>query len=84
MTEKSLKDRLDEVINLYKQLQQLGLHSHIEGIHSFQTLANEFVKSGVPQTGEIPLEGTKRILCYKLSNKKHVISDIVLRHAPHV
>lgn len=75
---KNLAQRLKEVRHLYQQLEALGLHEEVEQIAEFRKIADEFVRNGVPLSGEIPIPFARRVLVYELtSSAKHSCSILM-------
>lgn len=75
---KTIVERINEVRNLYLQLDGLGLHAHIDEVAEFRQIANEFVRNGTSASGSIPIPSAKRWLVYTFSNQKSVASNVVL------
>lgn len=76
---KSLENRLNEIKNIYKKLNELGISEDVcSNIKTFKKIANEFVKNGESQSGKIVLIEIQRILYYILSIQKHVESTVKL------
>lgn len=77
---KTLANRLHEIMDIYMRLNSLGIRDGVEAIDEFKRIANEFVKTGESSQGELEVAGTKYVLCYELTNKKHRRSTAILRH----
>lgn len=76
---KSLENRLNEIKNIYKKLNELGISEDVcSNIKTFKKIANDFVKNGESQSGKIVLIEIQRILYYILSKQKHVESTVKL------
>lgn len=77
---KSQNQRLDEIIEIYKKLNELGLNIDICGINEFKKIANEFVKNNISSSGKIKIPEIERELIYILSTQSHIISSVSLKH----
>jgi len=77
---KNLSQRIKEVSELYKQLNKIGMDERFEEIQEFRKIANEYVKSGKPVQGFIPMKNIQRILCYSLTNKQKEACNILLKY----
>ena len=76
---KPLHLRIEEIKNIYLQLEQLGLDDRFDAIVNFKKLANSYVKDGIGSNGVMPINSINRVLCYRFSEKEDVPCDIVLR-----
>lgn len=76
---KSITERLNEIINIYKKLDELGINEKVcINIKKFKDIVNNFVKNGESQSGKIVLIEIQRKLHYKLSIQDHVESTVSL------
>ena len=75
MTAKTMKNRLDEMLNIYKQLEDLGINENVcEEIRNCKRAANNFIKSGTSETGKLKLKEINRYLIYNFTMQPHVES----------
>lgn len=73
---KSQKERLEEMLNIYIQLGDLGIDENIcPNIAKFKAAANLFIKDGVGDSGKVQLTEINRVLHYTLSTQPQVISS---------
>jgi hypothetical protein len=84
MKSKTLPERLQEIQNIYIQLDGFGIPQDHEGILRFKQVANEFVKYGTSYTERIPLRGFKRTLVCTLSNQPHIPCTVLLKYTEHI
>jgi len=83
-TFKSKEDRVLQVLNIRKKLNNLGLSSQIDGIAKFNNICKDYVNLGYSWSGKIKLHGTKRILCGRLPMKKNIDCFIELKYDKNV
>lgn len=77
---KNQEDRLTEVINLYRQLNDLGVTTDsCDGIKEFKKIANTFVKDGFSSSGKIKLFEIDRVLAYTFTMQPHIASSVTLK-----
>lgn len=77
--QKSLEKRLNEIMNIYKKLDELGISEDVcSNIKKFKQIANNFVKNGESQSGKIILIEVQRTLHYILSIQNHIESTVRL------
>ena len=77
---KSVEERLEEVMVIYKKLKDLGIDEHTcQGITEFKKIANYFVKDGHSASGKIKLYEANRTLVYTLTMQPHIASNVVLK-----
>jgi hypothetical protein len=76
---KTQTERLKEMIELYKQLENVGITNQFEEMKKFYEDANTFVKEGTPITGAIPLASLQRVFYYELFAKHPKPSQGVLK-----
>ena len=67
---KSKEEKIIEINVAKDKLQNLGLSTEIEGIRQFYQICDDYINKDFPWSGEIKLNGTKRILQSILPNKK--------------
>ena len=64
------QERTSEIIKIFKQLKSLNLGiMGFDEFSDFRKICNQFIKDGKPIKGEIPVEGTQRIICYQFDRK---------------
>lgn len=78
--EKSLEERTNEMIQLYQQLQNLGIHRQFEEMEVFYTAANEFVKNKISCSGVIRLPMLQRDVHYQLITFHPKPSNVFLKY----
>ena len=67
---KSKEEKIIEINVAKDKLQNLGLSTEIQGISEFYEICNDYINKDFSWSGEIKLNGTKRILQAILPNKK--------------
>jgi len=77
--EKSLGERLKEMVQLYQQLQRLGIEHQFEEMEEFYQSANRFIKEKKPASGIISLPSLQRELHYELFLYHPKPSEIYLK-----
>ena len=72
-TKEQRRAKIDECIN---KLSELQLYKHYnEDTVKIYDMLEDFVENGTAYSGNIPIEGTKRVFWYMLNNnKKHEIT----------
>lgn len=78
--EKSLAERTKEMIQLYQQLQNLGIYRQFEEMEEFYTAANEFIKNKIGCSGVIRLPMLQRDLHYQLIIFHPQPSNVLLKY----
>lgn len=77
---KDQRTRVQEAINIYKQLNDLGISEDVcSGIKDFKIVMNDFVKFGYNASGKIKLPEINRQLVYVLSVQPHIVSSASLK-----
>jgi len=77
---KEFKERFEEIKEIYKKLNDLGLNIDINGIKEFKVIANDFVKNSISASGKIKIPEIGRELIYILSTQSHIVSYVSLKH----
>ena len=77
---KTKEERLTEIIEVIKKLNNLGLNDTIPGIKEFKTILKEFVQNGESSSGKIKLTTAKRIIIYSLPKTKGRNININLKY----
>ena len=77
---KTKEERLTEIIEVIKKLNNLGLNDTIPGIKEFKTILKEFVQNGESCSGKIKLTTAKRIIIYSLPKTKGRNININLKY----
>ena len=78
---KDQNTRVQEAINLYKQLYDLGISEAVcPGVKDFKAILNDFVKNGQSLSGKIKLPEINRQIVYILTMQPHIISSVSLKH----
>ena len=80
VAQRTAMERLQEVQAILAKLETLGLSKANEGVAAFLQVGREYVRSGEPRSGSVPLVGLKRHIDYVLSNRKHVACAVNLRY----
>ena len=81
-TDKTIEVRLNEVMEIYHQIRELGLSEAVcPELKLFKIDANLFVKTGQSINGKIKLKEINRELIYTLSSQPHIISSATLKCA---
>lgn len=78
--EKTLEERVQEMVELYRQLQNLGIHRQFEDIEEFYTAANHFIRNKQSASGKIRLPMMQRELQYELILYHPRPSNILLKY----
>lgn len=78
--EKTLQERTNEMIQLYQQLQNLGIHRQFEEMEVFYTAANEFIKNKIGSSGVIRLPMLQREVHYQLIVFHPQPSNVLLKY----
>ena len=76
---KSQTTRIQEIIRIKQQLNDIGFPSQYDGIKKFNTITNEYVKSGIPWSGKIHFTEYHRYLDVILTTKDHLFCSAVLK-----
>lgn len=64
-----INQRTKEIINIFKKLKELNLGiGGFEEFDDFRQICNKFIRDGVNVNGQIKVMGTKRIICYNLTD----------------
>lgn len=79
---KTKNERVREVINLIKKLNELGLNDNYDGIEEFKSILKQYVADGIYKQGKINVLGTKRQIRYMLPEKADKEISIVLKYNP--
>ena len=69
MNNKSKQDRLIEILEIRKKLNNLGLSEKVQGIKELFDIMSLYVKNGNPVTGKIKIIEAKRIFIYNFPQK---------------
>ena len=75
---KTLKERLDNSMDLYGKLKLAGFV--VSEMGDFSKIVNEWVKTGVAYKGEVNLVNYDKILLLNLHNKEGKHIDSMLKH----
>ena len=76
-----INDRTTEILKIFTKLKELNLGiTEFDEFRAFRTICNEFIRNGNKVKGEIPVPGTKRIICYHFNNRV----DCFLKYDPMV
>lgn len=78
--EKTLSERMKEMITIYQQLQGLGIDRQFEDMEIFYTAANEFIKHSVAAKGIIKLPMLQREVHYELILLHPTPSNLLLKY----
>lgn len=79
--EKTLSERLREMLELYRQLENIGIHKGLlDEMNEFYEDANQFVKHKIEKVGMIGISSINRILYYELILYGPKPSNILLKH----
>lgn len=78
--EKTQEERLKEMLELYRQLQTLGIEKQFEEVEEFYTAANEFIRNKQSAYGKIRLPMMQRELHYELILHHPKPSHILLKY----
>jgi len=81
---KEKSERLREVINLIKKLNDLGLNGNYEEIKEFHALLKQYVKDGIYKKGKINVNGTKRQINYTLPEKEGNEISVFLKYKENI
>lgn len=76
---KSQITRIQEIMRIKKQLNDIGFPSHCEGIQEFNKITNDYVKNGIPWSGKIKLTEYNRYLDVILTTKDHLFCNAILK-----
>ena len=66
---KPVSTRIEEMKKIYIELERLGLGSQFDEIKAFQHICNDYVRTGEPHSGSIPLRFVNKTLFYSFSSK---------------
>ena len=76
-----VNERTREIMNIFVKLKDMNLGiTEFEEFREFRGICNEFIRNGNRVKGEIPIAGTKRIICYHFHNRV----DCILKYEPNV
>lgn len=78
--EKTIQDRLTEVVSIRRKLDVLGLTKAIHEIEEFQAILSQYVRDGEPCSGHIRIPDTNRILKYILPKKARHQCSVTLAY----
>lgn len=78
--EKTIQDRLTEVVSIRKKLDLLGLTKAISEIKEFQKILSQYVRDGESYSGNIRIPDTNRILKYILPKKARHQCSVTLTY----
>lgn len=77
---KTVAERIKEIANIYKQLENLGLNENTcQKIKDFKTIANQYVRDGLSVSGSIKLFEIHRDMFYTLTSQEHLSSHVMLK-----
>lgn len=76
--QRTKEERLDELEGPLNQLLELGLPEELEGVNKFYEIIDDFIETGQPFTGRIPVPEIKREFQCLLNNRKMHKIHIVL------
>lgn len=80
---KSVAKRIEEIKNIYLQLDALGIDDRFYEIEQFKKIANAYVRDGIGINGVIPIPAIHRTICYKLTEKENVPCTVVMKFMHH-
>ena len=69
---KTKKERLLEVLDIYRKLQRCGFPTQLEGIIELKDILRKWVNDGEYAKGRIKLPGYERIVHYELYTKQGI------------
>lgn len=81
---KSKKDRIAEVVDVFLNLRKNGLTQHNPDINYFKGICNTYIEDGNSKQGKVKIHGTKRVIEYILPKYSNNRISIVLRYDKHV
>ena len=67
-----------EVKSLLEQIVGMGIPADNEGLQQFIAVAKDFETKAISSSGQIKLEGFKRVINYRFSNQNHITSSATL------
>tara|TARA_Y100000389_G_C17137345_1_gene353186 strand:- start:123 stop:431 length:309 start_codon:yes stop_codon:yes gene_type:complete len=77
--QRTREEREIEVNKTLTELNKLGFPNNEPNIIKFKEILKDYIESGNPYKGILPLEGYGREICYYLSNNKNQSVDVMLR-----
>jgi len=77
---KDLPERLREMKEIYKKMEELGIHKRFECMKPFYEHVQEYIKDGNSVSGKIKILEIQRILYYNLTSSSGRESSVLLRH----
>lgn len=81
---KEKSERLREVINLFKKMNDLGLNEKYKEIKEFNIILKQYVKDGIYKEGKINVYGTKRQINYTLPEKEGKEISVLLKYKENI
>jgi hypothetical protein len=79
---KTEADRLIEVDNIKRQINDLGLGEGNPDVKLFIEELQQFVTQGNSWSGKIPLNGYNRVISATLSTNPNITSSVTLEYVP--
>lgn len=77
---KTEEERKIEIMEVIKQINDIGFSTAVEGIKEFYGICNNYIKTGEGKSGKIKLEGFKREINYILPTKKQNMVKVALNY----
>ena len=78
---KTEDDRISEMQKVFDEFSKLGLSDQFEEIDQFQKMMLDYIEKGTSYMGVIKLPWMKRNLVYRMNNKKHHETIVMLQNA---
>lgn len=75
------EERQEEISKCITKLDEVGLYRYYsDDMEKIHTIMEEYVKTGEPVNGNVPIVGTKRIFCYLFPKYKITPVSTVLKY----
>lgn len=77
---KTMDERKMEIMEVIKQINELGFSTSVEGVKNFYELCRQYINTGEGMSGKIKLEGYKREIEYILPTRKQSMVKVNLAY----
>ena len=81
---KTKEERVNETKVILEKLSELGLSKEFDGIKEFNEIVEKYVEEGISWSGEIKLNGLKRILEARLPMRQNIKCWVNLKYDQNV